>query len=204
MREPLLIELPPYRLPTSKYVFQDAWLRVKGFLQEAGGLVVTTVLVVWVLMSVPVTGDGSFASTPVKDSAYGAVSSAITPVFAPAGFGDWHTSGALITGFVAKEVVIASWAQNYALTDQAQSFNQQKLGSALRADFEESSGGNPNSAVLAFLVFLTAYTPCVATVGAQRREFGWKWAGIGITAQLIFAWAIAVAVFQILSRIGVG
>jgi len=203
-REPLLIELPPYRLPTTKFVFADAWLRVKGFLEEAGGIVVSTVLIVWFLMSLPLGGTGTFANTPVADSAYGSISRVVAPVFAPAGFGDWHTTGALVTGFVAKEVVITSWAQNYALVDSEQNFDRASLERDLRGDFERSSGGHANAAVLAFLVFLTAYTPCVATVAAQRREFGTRWAVVGVISQLIFAWVIAVAVFQALRALGVG
>ena len=203
-REPLLIELPPYRLPTTKFVFADAWLRVKGFLEEAGGIVVSTVLIVWLLMSTPIGGSGTFADTPVADSAYGSISRVVAPVFAPAGFGDWHTTGALVTGFVAKEVVITSWAQNYALVDAEQNFDRASLEHDLRSDFDRSSGGHANAAVLAFLVFLTAYTPCVATVAAQRREFGTRWAVIGIVSQLVFAWAMAVVVFQVLRALGVG
>lgn len=202
-REPLLIELPPYRLPTTKFVFADAWLRVRGFLEEAGGIVVSTVLIVWLLMSIPLAG-GSFAQTPVEDSAYGRISRVISPVFAPAGFDDWHTTGALVTGFVAKEVVITSWAQNYALVDARQDFDRAALESDLQREFERSSGGHATAAVLAFLVFLTAYTPCVATVGAQRREFGMRWAAIGVGMQLVLAWVLAVVVFQVLRALGVG
>lgn len=203
-REPLLIELPPYRLPTTKFVFHDAGLRVKGFLQEAGGIVVTTVLVVWLLMAIPLGGQGSFGQTPVETSAYGRLSAAVSPVFAPAGFDDWHTTGALVTGFVAKEVVISSWAQNYAVESTSDDFSSGELGADLQRDFDSSSDGHPIAAVIAFLFFLTAYTPCVATVGAQRREFGWRWAGIGIISQLIFAWVLAVSVFQVLKALGVG
>ena len=78
------------------------------------------------------------------------------------------------------------------------------LSADLRRDFDRSSGGHANAAVLAFLVFLTAYTPCVATVGAQRREFGWRWALTGVGLQLVFAWVVAVAVFQVLRAIGIG
>lgn len=202
-REPLLIELPPYRLPTTKFVFADAWLRVRGFLEEAGGIVVSTVLIVWLLMSIPLAA-GAFAQTPIADSAYGAVARAVAPVFAPAGFDDWHTAGALVTGFVAKEVVISSWAQNYALVDSTQTFDRRSLATDLKRDFATSADGHTTAAVLAFLVFLTAYTPCVATVGAQRREFGWRWAAIGVATQLLFAWLVAVAVFQLLRAIGVG
>lgn len=196
-REPLLIELPPYKLPTSMLIVSDAGLRVKGFLREAGGVVILTVIAVWALMAIPVTSGYSFGDVPVEKSAYGSVSKAISPVFAPAGFADWHTTGALITGFVAKEVVISSWAQNYAVDSEDDETQRQSLGKLLKKDFEKSSGGATLPAIWAFLVFLTAYTPCVATVGAQKREFGTRWALIGVGLQLAIAWILAVAIFQI-------
>lgn len=196
-REPLLIELPPYKLPTSMLVVSDAWLRVKGFLREAAGIVVITVVAVWALMSIPVTSGHSFGDVPVENSAYGSVSKAISPVFAPAGFADWHTTGALITGFVAKEVVISSWGQNYAVDEQDDETQRESLSRLLKADFEKSSNGDTIPAIWAFLVFLTAYTPCVATVAAQKKEFGTRWALIGVGFQLAIAWLLAVAIFQV-------
>jgi ferrous iron transport protein B len=196
-REPLLIELPPYKLPTSMLIVSDAWLRVKGFLREAGGVVIITVMAVWALMSIPVTSGFSFGEVPVEKSAYGSVSKAISPVFAPAGFADWHTTGALITGFVAKEVVISSWAQNYAVDSEDNQSQRESLGKLLKKDFDKSSNGATMPAIWAFLIFLTAYTPCVATVGAQKREFGTRWALTGIALQMAVAWLLAVAIFQI-------
>jgi ferrous iron transport protein B len=196
-REPLLIELPPYKLPTSLLIVSDAWLRVKGFLREAAGIVVVTVIAVWALMSVPFSAGYSFGDVPVEKSAYGTVAKAISPVFAPAGFDDWHTTGALITGFVAKEVVISSWAQNYAVDGEDDQTEQESLGKLLQDDFKRSSGGDTFPAIWAFLIFLTAYTPCVATVAAQKKEFGTRWALIGVGLQLAIAWLLAVAVFQI-------
>ena len=196
-REPLLIELPPYKLPTSMLIVSDAWLRVKGFLREAAGIVVITVIAVSVLMSIPVSSGYSFGEVPVEESAYGKVSKAISPIFAPAGFDDWHTTGALITGFVAKEVVISSWAQNYAVDGEDSQSQEKSLGKLLKNDFEKSSGGAPLPAIWAFLVFLTAYTPCVATVAAQKKEFGTRWALIGVGLQLAIAWLLAVAIFQV-------
>ena len=196
-REPLLIELPPYKLPTSMLVVSDAWIRVKGFLREAGGIVISTVMVVWALMAIPVTGNHSFADVPVEHSAYGAVSKAVSPIFAPAGFADWHTTGALITGFVAKEVVIASWGQNYAVDESNEQISNRELGKLLKRDFDKSSKGATYPAIWAFLIFLTAYTPCVATVGAQKKEFGTRWALIGVGLQLAIAWLLAVGVFQL-------
>ncbi|MFM1906039.1 MAG: ferrous iron transport protein [Actinomycetota bacterium] len=196
-RVPMLIELPPYKLPTSLLIISDAWLRVKGFLREAAGIVVITVIAVWALMSIPLTSNYSFGEVPVEESAYGTVSKAISPVFAPAGFDDWHTTGALITGFVAKEVVISSWAQNYAVDGQDDETQSKSLGVLLKSDFDKSSSGAPLPAVWAFLIFLTAYTPCVATVAAQKKEFGTRWALIGVGLQLGIAWILAVVVFQV-------
>ncbi|MEK6648129.1 MAG: ferrous iron transport protein B, partial [Actinomycetota bacterium] len=196
-REPLLIELPPYRLPTTTFVIADAWLRVRGFLREVSGIVVITVVAMWVLMAIPTPGSSQSTSTPVEQSLYGAIAKGISPIFAPAGFADWHTAGALVTGFVAKEVVIASWAQNYAVDSPNRELVISDLGKKLKKDFERSSSGDTSAAILAFLIFLTAYTPCVATVAAQRREFGTKWALAGVGFQLAIAWLLAVAVFQV-------
>jgi ferrous iron transport protein B len=159
--------------------------------------VIITVMAVWALMSIPVTSGFSFGEVPVEKSAYGSVSKAISPVFAPAGFADWHTTGALITGFVAKEVVISSWAQNYAVDSEDNQSQRESLGKLLKKDFDKSSNGATMPAIWAFLIFLTAYTPCVATVGAQKREFGTRWALTGIALQMAVAWLLAVAIFQI-------
>lgn len=196
-REPLLIELPPYKLPTSMLIVSDAWLRVKGFLREAAGIVVITVVAVWGLMAIPLASNYSFGEVPVEESAYGTLSKAISPIFTPAGFDDWHTTGALITGFVAKEVVISSWAQNYAVDGEDDQTESDSLGKLLKSDFDKSSNGAPIPAIWAFLIFLTAYTPCVATVAAQKREFGTRWAMIGVGLQLGIAWILAVVVFQV-------
>lgn len=111
---PLLMELPPYRLPTLRAVWQQMWRRTSAFIRDAGTIILGTSLVVWLLMAVPVDG-GRFAEVEVDKSAFGAVSSTIAPALSPAGFGSWEATGALITGFVAKEVVISSMAQVYGV-----------------------------------------------------------------------------------------
>ena len=180
------------------------WVRLKGFLHTAGGIIVATVVVIWLLMSIPVTGGHSFneEAVPPQDSAYGAVAQAMSPVFAPAGFDSWSLTGPLVTGFVAKETLISTWAQTYAVeyvTDDApEEQAESPLASHIRADFDAASGGHGLAAVWAYMVFLLAYTPCVATVAAQRREIGWKWTLIGFALQLGSAWILAVGVFQVL------
>lgn len=194
--EPLVIDLPPYQLPTLRLTASVTWVRLKGFLQTATGIIVMTVLAVWLLQATPVRGDGSFADTPVADSAYGVAAQAITPVFEPTGFATWETTSALVVGFVAKEAVISSWAQTYAL-DEPEEGEAGALGERIVADFTESSGGHPIPAALAFLVFMMAYTACMATVATQWREIGPKWTLFGVVMQLAVAWTLAVAVFQI-------
>ena len=195
--EPLVIDLPAYQLPTLRLTASVTWLRLKGFLQTAAGIIVMTVCAVWLLQSVPVRGDGSFGDTPVEDSAYGVAAQAITPVFAPAGFGSWQTTSTLVVGFVAKEAVISSWAQTYAVDEPSDTAEPGDLGAKVMAEFEQSSGGHPIPAALAFMVFLMAYTPCVATLAAQWREIGGRWTVFGIGLQLVVAWVLAVAVFQV-------
>lgn len=202
--EALVIDLPAYQLPTFRLTISVMWVRLKGFLHTAGGIIVATVVVIWLLMSIPVTGGHSFneEAVPPQDSAYGAVAQAMSPVFAPAGFDSWSLTGPLVTGFVAKETLISTWAQTYAVEDVTDDAPEEQaespLASHIRADFDVASGGHGLAAVWAYMVFLLAYTPCVATVAAQRREIGWKWTLIGFALQLATAWILAVGVFQVL------
>ena len=202
--EALVIDLPSYQLPTLKLSVSVMWVRLKGFLHTTGGIIVATVVVIWLLMSIPVTGGHSFdeEAVPPEDSAYGAVSKAISPAFAPAGFDSWSLTGPLVTGFVAKETLISTWAQTYAVDDVTDADPEEQAESSLadhiRSDFDAASGGHGLAAVWAYMVFLLAYTPCVATVAAQRREIGWKWTLIGFVLQLVTAWVLAVGVFQVL------
>ena len=151
---------------------------------------------VWLLQSIPV-GPGSFGDVPVSESLYAALSRAVSPLLAPAGFGQWEAVSALLVGFVAKEAVISSWAQTYALAEPASSHDPGALGVQLHQTFEVASGGHTGAAVAAFMVFLLAYTPCVATLAAQRRELGTRWTAFGIGLQLVVAWTLAVVVFQV-------
>lgn len=193
--EPLVIDLPPYQVPTLRLTAAVTWTRLQGFLKTASGIIVATVAAVWLLQSIPAHG-GTFGEIEVEDSVYGVAARAITPVFEPAGFAQWQTTSALFVGFVAKEAVISSWAQTYAV-DEPQGDDPGSLGQRIMADFAHSSGGHPGPAALAFMMFLMAYTPCVATLGAQGREIGWRWTGFGIVMQLAVAWLLAVAVFQV-------
>ncbi|WP_330294983.1 ferrous iron transport protein B [Streptomyces sp. NBC_00503] len=192
--EPLVLELPPYRLPTLRVTGAQVRLRLTAFLRTAGGIIVATAAAVWLLMAIPSgTGLGGFGKVDVEQSVFGTVTRAAAPVVAPAGFGDWHATAALGTGLIAKEGVISTLAQTYSAEEEG----DPKLTASLHATFDESSGGHGRAAALAFLVFILAYTPCMATLAAQRAEIGTRLTVIGFGIQLAAAWLLAVGVFQI-------
>jgi len=194
-REPLLLALPAYQRPRLRSLATSTGVRVRGFVTKAGRIIVVTLLAVWVLMSVPVTGGHAFADVPVEASLYGSTARAVAPVLAPLGVDDWHVAAALATGFVAKEVVVGSLAQSFAVDEPEDPGAPGDLGSRLRATLERTSGGHPGPAAAALMVFVLAYTPCLATVAEQRRLFGARWTGGAVAAQLTLAWLLAAAVF---------
>ena len=109
-----LMELPPYRLPTVRNVWRQMWERTSSFVHNAWTLILVVSVILWFLLAIPALGSsGSFADVDVDDSIFGATAGAIAPIFEPLGFGTWQASGSLVTGFVAKEVVIATMAQVY-------------------------------------------------------------------------------------------
>ena len=110
-----VMELPPYRLPTLRGIWFHIWERTGSFVRKAWTLIMVTSIILWFLMAIPVRGGGSFAKADVSDSAFATLSGAISPVFAPLGFGSWEASSALLTGFVAKEVVVSTMGQVYAV-----------------------------------------------------------------------------------------
>jgi ferrous iron transport protein B len=199
--EPLILVLPPYQRPHLGTLAMSVRLRVGSFVMRAGKIIVVTMCVVWVLMAVPVTGQHTVGDVPVADSLYSAVASGIAPVLTPAGFGNDHAAAALMTGFVAKEVVVGSFAQSYAVADPGDAAGASSLGEQLRSSFDASSGGHGGAAALAFMVFVLAYTPCVAALAEQRRLFGWRPTASALVVQLVGAWLLAVLVFQVGSRL---
>ncbi|MER5885352.1 ferrous iron transport protein B [Streptomyces sp. NPDC001941] len=197
--ESLVLELPPYRLPTVRVVGAQCRQKLGAFLRTAGGIIVATVTAVWLLAAIPAGAapGTAFGDTPVEHSVLGAVSRTIAPVFAPAGFDDWHTTAALATGFVAKEAVVATTAQTYRADEPESPDRAGELGTRLQETFDHASGGHPLPAVLAFMIFLLAYTPCMATIAAQRQEMGTRHTLLATGLQLAVAWLLAVGVFQV-------
>jgi ferrous iron transport protein B len=232
----LVMELPAYRLPTVKLVSNYAWRQSRQFIRKAGTLIVGFSLILWFLLNTP------WGVSDPQYSYYGRISSAISPVLEPAGFGTWETTGALVSGLVAKEIVVASLSQVYHVPQEVEEMGEVSVledveetivglgeatlqaGKELIEVFtpgisvfpeEDVSGENvalsralqkaftPLSAI-AFLLFVLLYVPCVATVGAQKQEFGWKWAAVSVAITLIVPWVISVMVYQVGSLLGLG
>lgn len=202
--EPLMLALPSYQCPRALQLVRSVLLRLWGFVRGASVIIISMIMALWLLQGIPMTaGAGGFAHVDdVHDSAYGVLADAVAPVFAPAGFDDWHASAALITGFVAKEVVIGSMSQSYHADEPdaaaAQQGTEGTLGQKLRASFDRSSHGHGRAAAIAFLLFTLAYTPCLATVAEMRRQFGTKVAAQSVMLSLAVAYVIAAIAFQAL------
>ena len=205
--EPLMLALPAYQCPRALQLARSVLLRLWGFIRGASVIIISMITALWLLQGIPVTANaGGFAHVDdVHDSAYGVLADAVAPVFAPAGFDDWHASAALITGFVAKEVVVGSMSQSYHADEPGDAASQQAgegtLGQKLRASFDQSSHGHGKAAAIAFLLFTLAYTPCLATVAEMRRQFGTKVAARSVLLSLAVAYVIAIIAFQTLRLI---
>lgn len=203
---PLMLVLPAYQMPRLFVTVKNTWMRAWAFVTGAGKIIVIMTLVVWLMSAIPVNGRHSFADPdlPMEDSLYGATAQVLEPVFAPTGFGEWHMTGALMTGFIAKETVISSIVTSYNLDPESDGGDAEDGGADLgslpelvTASFEKSAGDAAPVAAFGFMVFVLAYTPCLATVAEQARQIGGRNAVISVIVQLAAAWVLAVMIFQI-------
>ncbi len=108
-----VLELPPYRQPALKSVLIHMWENTREFVRKAGTTILSASVVMWVLLNLP------WGVANQRDSYFGKFSGAISPVFAPLGFDNWETGGALVSGFMAKEIVVSTMSQIYLGDSQA-------------------------------------------------------------------------------------
>ena len=134
-----ILELPPYRRPSARVLLRYVGQRVGAFLRGAGPVILAGAMIVWALLATPVTGDGSFDDTDLDDSAFAAASEVLAPTLGPAGLGSWEVTGTLLTGIVAKEIMVASFWQVYA-PDAAPGEVAEVAGGA-RAELGAITGG---------------------------------------------------------------
>jgi ferrous iron transport protein B len=169
---PFVMELPIYRLPCMKNVGRLLWDKARDFLQRAFTIIFIATLVIWFLQTFDIHMNVVADS---RDSILATVAGWISPVFIPMGFGDWRISAALVTGFIAKESVVATIAVLFG--------GKAAIATVL----------TPVSA-LSFLVFSLLYTPCVAAIAAVKNELGGRWALFTVLGQCAVAWICAFIV----------
>ncbi|MBN8656297.1 MAG: ferrous iron transport protein B [Anaerolineae bacterium] len=120
-----VLELPPYRQPSIKSVLIHMWENTREFVRKAGTMILFASVVMWLLLNLP------WGVSNQRDSYFGKVSGAISPVFAPLGFDNWETGGALVTGFMAKEIVVSTMSQIYLGDEELQIVEETTLGKEL-------------------------------------------------------------------------
>ncbi|MFT3891912.1 MAG: ferrous iron transport protein B [Anaerolineales bacterium] len=122
-----VLELPPYRKPALKSVMIHMWENTREFVRKAGTTILYASIIMWVLLNLP------WGVTDQRNSYFGKISGAIAPVFAPLGFNNWETGGALVSGFMAKEIVVSSMSQIYLGSGQMPVAESASWGEDLRS-----------------------------------------------------------------------
>lgn len=210
---PFVMELPPYRLPTIKGLCIHTWERTWEYLKKAGTIILAISILLWACMTFPrLDADriaafdlqeqaaqsegedavlavvGARAQAQLQHSFAGRLGMALEPVTRYAGF-DWRTDIALLGGFAAKEVIVATLGTAYSL-------GAPEDESRLAQRIAEDPTWNKASAI-ALMLFVLLYAPCVVTVAAIRQETGsWGWALFSMVFNTAVAFGVAVGVYQ--------
>lgn len=183
-----LVELPPYRFPKWLSLFRHTWEKGKGFVKKAGTYIFGGSVLIWLLGT---TGPAGF-QVSMSESFLAIIGGFISPLFEPLGFGTWQAGVALLTGFLAKEVVVSTMNILYMSGDLVSL--QGILTHAI----------TPLQAY-SFMVFILLYTPCLATIAVIKKESGsakWMWMSIGIS--LVIAYLLTFVIYQAGLLLGIG
>ncbi len=175
-----VIELPPYRMPQTRTLVLSTWEKGKGFVRKAGTLIFGGSVAIWLL-----SYSGPEGWKVAMDHSFLAyLGGLLVPILQPLGFGSWQAGSALITGFLAKEVVVSTMNIIYAAPDM------NALQGMISRQF------SPLQAY-SFMVFLLLYVPCLATVGAIRKEaMSAKWTLFSIGYALLVAYVLALVIYH--------
>ncbi len=180
-----VIELPPYRIPQAKTLWLSTWDKGKGFVRKAGTFIFGGSVIIWLLNYAGPSGFG----VEMGDSFLALIGGVIAPLLAPLGFGTWQAAASLLTGFLAKEVVVSTMAIIYAVKEDV-------LGNVMGAHYTALSA-------YAFMFFILLYVPCLATVAVIRRETGSvKWTIFSVVYPLIIAYVLTLVIYQVGSLFG--
>ena len=182
---PFVMELPPYRMPTSKSIMRHTWEKGAQYLKKMGGIIMIASIIIWFLGYYPQHDAYENVAEQQENSYIGQIGKAIEPVIKPLGF-DWKLGIGLISGVGAKELVVSTLGVLYTNEGDVENVN-----------LSDRIPITPLVA-LAYMLFVLIYFPCIATFAAIKQESGsWKWAifAAGYTTGL--AWLVAFTVFQI-------
>lgn len=182
---PFVMELPPYRMPTTKTIFRHTWEKGAQYLRKMGGIIMVASVVIWALGYYP-NHDAYESVTEQQENSYiGKIGKAVEPVIEPLGF-DWKLGIGILSGVGAKELVVSTLGVLYA--DNAEE-DAVSLGERI-----------PITPLVAFayMVFVLIYFPCIATLAAIKSESGsWKWALFAAFYTTALAWLMSFAIYQI-------
>lgn len=172
--EPFIIELPEYKVPSFSLVAKSTLDKGKGFIKKASTVIFSLSVLVWFLSNFNFGGISAMG-----DSLLATIGRFLAPLFAPLGFGTWEAAVSLITGIMAKEVVLSTMGVIYGA----------ELTTILPTMFTQLTA-------LSFLVFVLLYTPCVAVIATLKKEYGGKFALSSALFYFAAAWIVSFLVYQ--------
>lgn len=193
---PFVMELPPYRFPTTKAILRHTWEKGKQYLKKMGGIILVASIVVWALGYFP--HNDSLTEQQQKEQSYiGMIGKTVEPVFRPQGF-DWKLSVGLVSGIGAKEIVASTMGVLYSGDDTVADDGNQDAAKYSNLYNKMSKDGVTPLIAFCYLLFVLLYFPCLATVAAIKNESGsWKWAIFTAVYTTATAWIVSATVFQI-------
>ena len=182
---PFVMELPPYRLPTSKAIFRHTWEKGAQYLRKMGGIILVASIVIWALGYYPRHAEYETVTEQQENSYIGRIGKAIEPAIEPLGF-DWKLGVGILSGVGAKELVVSSLGVLYA--DDAEA-DAASLGERI-----------PITPLVAFgyMAFVLIYFPCIATLAAIKGETGsWRWTLFVAAYTTVLAWVVSFAIYRV-------
>jgi ferrous iron transport protein B len=196
------MELPPYRWPTAQLLAKQVWRSASAFVKRAGTIILATSIVLWALLSFPraapdpALDETQQARANLEASVAASIGHAIEPAIAPLGF-DWKIGVGLVASLAAREVIVATLAQIYAVGDAEDTTS---LRDALRADLNPATGKPVFTlpVALALLVFFVFALQCTSTIVVMARETGgWRWPALAFGYMLGLAWLGAFVTYRV-------
>ncbi|MDE2824817.1 MAG: ferrous iron transport protein B, partial [Gemmatimonadota bacterium] len=193
-----VMELPPYRRPSLKWVLLQMFERARVFVTEAGQIILAISVVLWFLASYPQPDDydSMTSRSRIQQSYAGQLGQLIEPAIEPLGF-DWKVGIGLITSFVAREVLVSTMATIYNVEEADET--SVDLRSSLRSEVDPETGERVYTPLVAvsLMVFFALACQCMATVAIVKRETnGWKWPIIMVLYMTALAYVGSLVVYQ--------